>query len=174
MPNILYSVLPILFPVIRKDLFRQGPRWVVQIGDKAIDYNDDFRLYLVTRNSQIDLPADAAALVTEVNFTVTRSGLEGQLLGLTLNYEKPELEAKKSALLAEEDSLKIQLADLEKGLLQALSVGERDFVSFFCHATFRNVPRSPTANTHLTMNEFTKMQQNTLSRARATFWRTRR
>jgi dynein heavy chain 2 len=41
------------------DLDRQGPRFVVQIGDKAIDYNETFRLYLVTRNPEPYLPPDA-------------------------------------------------------------------------------------------------------------------
>jgi dynein heavy chain 2 len=115
------GVLPILFPLLRKDLVRQGPRNVVQIGEKSIDYNDSFKLYLLTRNSNADLPSNATALVNSVNFTVTRSGLEGQLLGLTLNHEKPELEQKKSQLLAAEDKYKIQLADLEKSLLQELA-----------------------------------------------------
>lgn len=48
-----------------------------QIGDKAIDYNETFRLYLVTRNPTPYLPPDAASLVAATNFTVTRSGLEG-------------------------------------------------------------------------------------------------
>ena len=100
---------------------RQGPRNVVSIGDKVVDYNEQFRLFLITRNPHSDLTSDALALVNSVNFTVTRSGLEGQLLGLTLGHEKPELETKKSELLANEDQLKIQLAALEKSLLEALA-----------------------------------------------------
>jgi dynein heavy chain 2 len=118
------GVLPLLYPLLRRDLFRQGPRWVVQVGDKAIDYSDTFKLYLVTRDSAPDIPGSAAALINEVNFTVTRSGLEGQLLGVTLEHEKPELEAKKSQLLAEEDKFKIQLDELEKELLEALATSE--------------------------------------------------
>jgi hypothetical protein len=41
----------------------------VNVGDKVIDYNEGFRMYLVTRNPQPDIPPDAAALVTTVNFT---------------------------------------------------------------------------------------------------------
>lgn len=115
------GVLPLLYPVLRRDLMRQGPRWVVQVGDKTVDYNENFRVFLVTRNSAPDLPANALALTNLVNFTVTRSGLEGQFLGITLNHEKPELEQQKSALLAEEDGLKIQQDALEKSLLQELA-----------------------------------------------------
>ena len=118
------GVAPILYPLLRKDLNRQGPRWVVNVGEKVIDYNESFKLYLVTRDPAPDIASDARALVNEVNFTITRSGLEGQLLGITLNHEKPELEKEKSRILAEEDQLKIQLAGLEKSLLQELAASE--------------------------------------------------
>mmetsp|Transcript_33539 Transcript_33539/g.74227 ORF Transcript_33539/g.74227 Transcript_33539/m.74227 type:complete len:2007 (+) Transcript_33539:3-6023(+) len=115
------KIEPILYPLLRMDLDRQGPRFVVQIGDKAIDFNETFRLYLVTRNPDPYLPPDARSLVAATNFTVTRSGLEGQLLGLTIQREQPELEAQKSQLLRTEEELKVQLADLEKSLLQNLA-----------------------------------------------------
>lgn len=56
-----------------------GPRYVVQIGDKVIDYNEDFRLFLATRNPSPFIPPDAVSVVTEVNFTTTRAGLRGQV-----------------------------------------------------------------------------------------------
>ncbi len=152
-------VEPILYPLLRMDLDRQGPRFVVQvrirrgragrggecrapvpgpcrssceprrapparapqIGDKATDYNDTFRLFLVTRNPSPYLPPDARSLLAVTNFTVTRSGLEGQLLGLTLQRERPELEEQMSTLLRQEDECKVALADLERDLLQTLA-----------------------------------------------------
>ena len=38
------SIAPMLVPMLRRDLTRQGPRFVVQVGDKAIDYNESFTL----------------------------------------------------------------------------------------------------------------------------------
>ena len=61
-----------------------GPRYVVQIGDKVIDFNENFRLFLATRNPSPFIPPDAASVVTEVNFTTTRAGLRGQVPQLTL------------------------------------------------------------------------------------------
>ncbi len=75
----------------------------------------------MTRNPEPYLPPDARSLVAATNFTVTRSGLEGQLLGLTIQREQPELEAQKSSLLRQEEELKMQLADLERSLLQNLA-----------------------------------------------------
>jgi len=115
---------PMLYPLARRDLCHQGSRWVVEVGDKTIDFNENFRLVLVTRDPEPDLPPDAAALLIQVNFTVTRSGLEGQLLGVTIQYEQPELEKAKTEMLRQEEDFKVQLAGLEKALLEALATAE--------------------------------------------------
>ncbi|XP_019521077.1 PREDICTED: cytoplasmic dynein 2 heavy chain 1 [Hipposideros armiger] len=101
-----------------------GPRYVVQIGDKIIDYNEEFRLFLSTRNPNPFIPPDAASIVTEVNFTTTRSGLQGQLLALTIQHEKPDLEEQKTKLLQQEEDKKIQLAKLEESLLETLATSQ--------------------------------------------------
>jgi dynein heavy chain 2, cytosolic len=118
------GVEPMLYPICRKDLIHQGPRYVVSVGEKLIDFNEGFRLFLVTRNPHPDLPPDAAALVTQVNFSVTRSGLEGQLLGIAIQNEQPELEKAKGEMLRREEDFKVELARLEKELLQALATAE--------------------------------------------------
>lgn len=56
-----------------------GPRYVVQVGEKMIDFNESFRLFLSTRIPNPEIPPDAASIVTEVNFTTTRAGLTGQV-----------------------------------------------------------------------------------------------
>ena len=73
------GVEPVLYPILRKDLAAQGPRHVVQIGEKIIDYNPEFRIYLTTRNPTPELLPDMEAIVNEVNFTTTRAGLTGQV-----------------------------------------------------------------------------------------------
>jgi dynein heavy chain 2 len=111
----------ILVPVLRKDLIQQGPRQVVQIGEKAVDYNPAFKLFLTTRDQFVDIPPNTQSLVTLVNFTVTKSGLEGQLLSITINFEQPQLEKNKTKLLEDEERLKIELAGYEKQLLTELA-----------------------------------------------------
>ncbi|XP_058489723.1 dynein cytoplasmic 2 heavy chain 1 isoform X2 [Solea solea] len=118
------GVEPVLYPLLRRDLIAQGPRYVVQIGDKIIDYNEDFRLFLATRNPTPFIPPDAVSVVTEVNFTTTRAGLRGQLLALTIQQEKPELETEKTRLLQQEEDKKIQLAQLEESLLETLATAQ--------------------------------------------------
>ncbi|XP_052794024.1 cytoplasmic dynein 2 heavy chain 1-like isoform X3 [Mya arenaria] len=115
------GVEPVLYPLLRGDLISQGPRFVVQIGEKTIDYNEEFRLFLTTRNPAPEIPPDAASVITEVNFTTTKAGLTGQLLAATIQHEKPELEEKKTSLLKQEEDLKIELAKLEESLLEELA-----------------------------------------------------
>ncbi|EDO38992.1 predicted protein [Nematostella vectensis] len=115
---------PVLYPILRGDLISQGPRFVVQIGEKVIDYNEDFKLFMATRNPNPDLPPDAFAIISEVNFTTTRAGLTGQLLGITIQHEKPQLEVKKTELLRKEEELKVQLAEMEDSLLETLASAE--------------------------------------------------
>lgn len=57
---------PMLFPLLRREFILQGTRKSIYVGDKLLDYNDDFRLYLTTRNPNICLTPDAASLITQV------------------------------------------------------------------------------------------------------------
>lgn len=94
---------------------------MLQIGDKQIDFNETFRLFLTTRNSNIELNPNEKDLVSFVNFSVTRSGLEGKLLSIIIAHEQPELEKKKQAYLEREEQLKLNLNELEEKLLKELA-----------------------------------------------------
>ncbi len=118
------KIEPLLYPLLKKDLISQGPRFVIQLGDKLIDYNESFRLFLTTRNPLPDIAPDAEGVIVKVNFTTTRAGLAAQLLTATINNEKPQLETRKTELLKTEENLKVQLADLENSLLQELATAE--------------------------------------------------
>ena len=107
--------------LLRKDLQRQAGRMVVMIGEKAIDYNPSFRLVFSTRDTTIDLHPKIKATLAVINYSVTRSGLEMQLLSIVINHEKPELEAKKIKILEQEDAFKVQLAEVENQLLNELA-----------------------------------------------------
>ena len=60
----------------------------------------------------------------QINFTITRAGLAGQILAATLQHEKPELEVRNMELIKTGESYKVQLADLEETLLQELAAAE--------------------------------------------------
>ena len=83
------GIEPMLVPLARRDCSNNGSRKVVQIGAKQVDFNEGFQLYLVTRNPRPYLPPDSKSIITEINFSVTRAGLEGQLLGVTIQVSGP-------------------------------------------------------------------------------------
>lgn len=59
--------------------FFEGPRFVIQIGEKMIDYHEEFQLFMTTRNPSPEIAPDAVSIIAEVNFTTTRAGLTGQV-----------------------------------------------------------------------------------------------
>ena len=68
------SIEPFMHPLLAGDMQGQGSGSTVRIGDRLVDYNKGFRLMLVSRCPQPKLTVDAAALLTIVNFSITRSG----------------------------------------------------------------------------------------------------
>eukprot|EP00501_MAST-03F_sp_TOSAG23-6_P000982 GSMAST32.ASY1.ANO1.1018.1 assembled CDS len=102
------GVEPMLYPLVRRDFSRQGSRLVVQIGEKTIDFNEKFVMYMVTRNPNPSIPPDAASLIT--------------LLGATIQHEKPELEKQKKKdllkTLAESSGNLLENQDLIDSLTQ--------------------------------------------------------
>lgn len=55
---------------------------------------------------------------------VCRGGLEGRLLGLTLQAEHPQLEIQCSALLQQQEEQRLELAALDNHLLQSLATSK--------------------------------------------------
>lgn len=93
----------------------------MQIGDKSLDVNETFKLYLTTRNSSIEIAKHQRDLVEVINFSVTKSGLEGKLLSIIITYFQPEIEKEKQELLEEQEKLQIDLSNLEEKLLRELA-----------------------------------------------------
>lgn len=61
------------------------------------------------------------AQTTLINFTVTRDGLEDQLLAEVVKAERPDLEELKAELTKQQNDFKIMLKQLEDDLLSRLS-----------------------------------------------------
>lgn len=61
------------------------------------------------------------AQTTLINFTVTRDGLEDQLLAEVVKAERPDLEELKAELTKQQNDFKIMLKKLEDDLLSRLS-----------------------------------------------------
>jgi dynein heavy chain 2 len=115
---------PVLFPLLRSSLQKHGSRYLIELADKAIDFNEEFRLFMVTKKADFALPPNVVGFINDINFTITKAGLAGQLLGVTIQHEQPQLGSQKTALLEKEESLKLQLTQLEEQLLNDLANSE--------------------------------------------------
>lgn len=71
---------PTLGPVLARSVYSQGGRLLIRLGDTAVDYDARFRLYMTTKLSNPHYLPEICIMVTLVNFLVTVSGLEDQLL----------------------------------------------------------------------------------------------
>jgi dynein heavy chain len=61
----------------------------IKLGDAVQDYDESFKLYMTTKLANPHYPPEVCIKVTLINFTVTVSGLEEQLLNDVVVKEKP-------------------------------------------------------------------------------------
>lgn len=112
---------PILNAVLNKEIRRTGGRVLIRLGSQDIDFSPAFTMFMSTRDSSVDFPADICSRVTFVNFTMTRSSLQTQALDKVLKAERPETDQKRSDLMRLQGEFRLRLRHLEKSLLQALN-----------------------------------------------------
>lgn len=72
----------------------------IKIGDKEVEYHEKFRLILHTKMANPHYKPEIQAQTTLINFTVTRDGLEDQLLAEVVKVERPDLEETKVSMFA--------------------------------------------------------------------------
>jgi len=72
--NIQENVDAVLDPVMGRNFIRKGKSIKIKLGDKAIDYDSHFRLFLQTKLSNPHYRPEIQAQTTLVNFTVTEEG----------------------------------------------------------------------------------------------------
>ncbi|XP_055876061.1 dynein beta chain, ciliary-like isoform X4 [Biomphalaria glabrata] len=126
MENIGESVDAVLDHLLGRNTIKKGK--AIKIGDKEIAYHKSFRLILQTKLANPHYKPEMQAQTTIINFTVTRDGLEDQLLGAVVSKERPDLEKLKSDLTRQQNEFKIILKGLEDNLLARLSTAEGNFL----------------------------------------------
>ena len=87
------------------------------LADKECEYAETFRFYDDEKLGNPHFTPELCAQVAVINFTVTMSGLEQQLLGRVVLREKPELEEQRQSLVESVNSNRKTLKQLEDDLL---------------------------------------------------------
>lgn len=116
------TIDPVLDPLLGRNTINKGR--AIRIGDKEVEWSIDFRLILQTKLANPHYQPEMQAQTTLINFTVTRDGLEDQLLADVVIKERPDLEKLKSDLTRQQNQFKISLKELEDTLLARLSAAE--------------------------------------------------
>ena len=154
------EIEPILYPLVRREIFNKGSRYFVHIGEKQVDFNEDFKMYLITRNPTAKVTVEILPFLSMINFSFTDAGLTSQLLAITIQSEKPELEVQKSTLLFKEEKLKLELYSLEDNLLQALASSEGNLLDNTTLLTSLNEAKDKCGNISIALSESKQLQDN--------------
>ena len=119
--NIEEELDPVLDPVLEKRFIKSGKGYKIALADKEVDYAETFNLIFTTRLPNPHYTPELSAKVTVIDFTVTLSGLEDQLLNKLILKEKYELEEQRMKLVEEVTNYKRKVKQLEDDLLFRLS-----------------------------------------------------
>jgi dynein heavy chain len=126
--NIREDIDAVLEPVLMRSTIKRGKSLVIKLGDKEVDYDPKFTLYIQTKLGNPHYKPEIAAQTTLLNFMITIAGLEEQLLGMVVNKERPDLEQQKAELMEQQNGFKVKLKSLEDELLFRLSSSQGDIL----------------------------------------------
>lgn len=113
-----------LEPVLGKAFIKRGSQVLLKIGDKEVDYNADFRLYITTKLGNPHYTPEISTKALILNFAVKEQGLEAQLLNTVVKFERPDLDAQKNELVVKVAKGKRTQAELEDQILFMLSTAQ--------------------------------------------------
>eukprot|EP00794_Sanderia_malayensis_P012733 gene12733-14038_t len=122
--NVGEELDPALEPILLKQVFKQQGSTVIKLGDTIIPYHDDFKFYITTKLPNPHYTPEVSTKVTIVNFTLSPSGLEDQLLALVVAEERPDLEEAKNQLIISNAKMRQDLKAIEDKILHRLSSSE--------------------------------------------------
>jgi len=118
--NILEDTDPAIEPVLLKQTFKQGTRYMLKLGESILEYSKDFKFYLTTKLRNPHYLPEVAVKVTLLNFMITGVGLQDQLLNFVVQAERPELAEEKARLVVEGAENKAKLEETENKILHVL------------------------------------------------------
>jgi dynein heavy chain, axonemal len=124
--NVGEELDPILEPLLRKQIFKQGGIKCIRLGDSTIEYNENFRFYMTTKLRNPHYLPEVSVTVTLLNFMITPEGLQDQLLGIVVSQERPDLEEQRNALIVQSAENNRMLKGIEEKILSIMSSSSSD------------------------------------------------
>jgi dynein heavy chain len=124
--NIALSLDPALEPILLQQKIKDGSGYTIKLGDKTITYNETFKFFLTTTLPNPHYSPETSVKVTLLNFAITPSGLEDQMLGIVVAKERPDLEEQKNNLVVQNAKMNKTLKEIEDDILRLLATSEGD------------------------------------------------
>ena len=87
---------------------------VVRVGDDLTEYNDNFKLFLVTSMANPHYTPEVATKVVLINFTITPTGLDDQMLAIVVEKERSDLEQQRNNLIVSNARYEAELKAIEE------------------------------------------------------------
>ncbi|KAL9909718.1 dynein heavy chain at 62B [Glossina fuscipes fuscipes] len=126
--NVLEELEVPLDPILMRNTFMQGGQKYVSLGDNIVPISSNFRLYMTSSLRNPHYLPETFNKVTIINFALTQSALEDQLLSIVVAKERPDLQELRMSLTAEEARNKAALVDAENMILKTLTSSEGDIL----------------------------------------------
>ena len=124
--NLQEQLDAVIGPIVGRQKIKKGRSYCVKLGDKEVEYHNNFKLILHTKLANPHYPPEVQAECTLINFMVTEDGLEDQLLAKVVTKERPDLEEEKTVLIRQQNEFTVKLQQLEDDLLRKLAEAEGD------------------------------------------------
>lgn len=118
--NVGENLDPSLEPILLQQTTKQGSSLTIVIGDKNIAYNENFKFFMTTTLPNPHYSPETCVKVTIINFAITPSGLEEQMLATIVGLENPTLEQKKIEIERKNAADKKELLNIEDSILKSL------------------------------------------------------
>lgn len=93
------NIDPLIKIVVEKNLVRSGGETLFQIGQNFLEYNENFRFFLVSYEENAHFSPELLSKVCLLNFTITPEAIRDQMLCIVMKEEDPILEEEKMRIL---------------------------------------------------------------------------
>jgi len=115
------EVDPLVDDLMRQRTSKRDDQLVIQLGEAAFPFSEEFQLYITTRLSAPRLPSELLSNVVLVNFNLSHDEVLEQLLAFTVLSERPDLEAESSDLSLQRVKNDVKLRDVEEKVLSSIA-----------------------------------------------------
>ncbi|XP_052128978.1 dynein axonemal heavy chain 8-like [Frankliniella occidentalis] len=126
--DVLEELDPCLDNVLERNYIKIANSYKVKVGDKEVEVNTAFRLYITTKLPNPSYTPEISARTSIIDFAVNFKGLEDQLLGRVILGEKREMEMERINLVTGITENRRKIQNLESNLLLKLTTVQGSLV----------------------------------------------